>query len=282
MIASVFAAAASVPQPVVSLWEAVFLGVVEGLTEFLPVSSTGHLILIGRLLGLRGPAVDAYSVVIQLGALLAAVVYYRRVFVDLVRGVLGRDAESLRLLRSLIVASLPVLALGYLFGKQIKARLFQPSTVVLALLFGGLLMLAVEWLHARRPPPQQQTASQLSLAGALITGLVQALSLWPGTSRSMACIVGAQLSGLPRAAAADFAFLLALPTLGTATLYELLKHGRELSTSVGIPQLVLGLLVSFVVGWLVIAGFLRYLRRFGMWPFAVYRIALAALLLCLL
>ena len=281
MIASVFAVSASAPQPVVSLWEAVFLGVVEGLTEFLPVSSTGHLILIGRLLGLRGPAVDAYSVVIQLGALLAAVVYYRRVFIDLLRGVIGRKPESLRLLRSLIVASLPVLSLGYLFGKQIKARLFQPSTVVLALLFGGLLMLAVEWLHARRPPPQQ-TASQLSVPGALITGMVQALSLWPGTSRSMACIVGAQLSGLPRAAAADFAVLLALPTVGPATLYELLKHGRELSTSVGIPQLVLGLLVSFVVGWLVIAGFLRYLRRFGMWPFAVYRIALAALLLCLL
>ena len=115
-----------------------------------------------------------------------------------------------------------------------------------------------------------------------LTGLVQALSLWPGTSRSMACIVGAQLAGLPRAAAADFAFLLALPTLGTATLYELLKHGHELSSSVGVGPLVLGLVVSFAVGWLVIAAFLRYLRRFGLWPFALYRIALALLLLWLL
>ncbi len=264
-----------------SLPDALLLGIVEGLTEFVPVSSTGHLILIGRLLGLRGPAVDAYSVVIQLGALLAALVYYRQVFVELLRGVWRRQPDSLRLLRNLILASLPLLSLGYLFGKLIKARLFQPSTVVLALLFGGLLMLAVEWLQQRRPPSASQP-SQLPWRGALITGLVQALSLWPGTSRSMACIVGAQLAGLPRAAAADFAFLLALPTLGTATLYELLKHGHELSSSVGVGPLVLGLVVSFAVGWLVIAAFLRYLRRFGLWPFALYRIALALLLLWLL
>ena len=264
-----------------SLWDALLLGIVEGLTEFLPVSSTGHLILIERLLGLRGPAVDAYSVVIQLGALLAALVYYRRVFLDLACGLLRREAESLRLLRNLVVAALPLLTLGYLFGKQIKARLFQPRTVVLALILGGLLMLLVDWLQRRRPPRDLQP-SQLPVQGALLTGLVQALALWPGTSRSMACIVGAQLAGLPRAAAADFAFLLALPTLGVATLYELAKHGHELSSSIGLTPLVLGLIVSFVVGWLVIAAFLRYLRRFGLWPFALYRITLGALLFWLL
>lgn len=264
-----------------SLWDALLLGIVEGLTEFLPVSSTGHLILMGRFLGQHGPAVDAYSVVIQLGALLAAVIYYRRVFFDLARGVLRREPEALRLLRNLILASLPLLALGYLFGKQIKSRLFHPSTVAIALLFGGLLMLAVEALQRRRPPQHSQP-SQLASSGALITGLVQALALWPGTSRSMACIVGAQLAGLPRAAAADFAFLLALPTLGAATLYELLKHGSELAQVIGVWQIVVGLGVSFGVGWLVIAAFLRYLRRFGLWPFALYRIALSALLLWLL
>jgi undecaprenyl-diphosphatase len=107
------------------------------------------------------------------------------------------------------------------------------------------------------------------------------LALWPGTSRSMSCIVGGQLAELARAAAADFAFLLALPTLGAATLYELLKHGRELSSAIGIGPLVVGLVVSFGVGWLVIAAFVRYLRRFGMWPFALYRIALGALILSL-
>ena len=264
-----------------SLWDALLLGIVEGLTEFLPVSSTGHLILIERLLGLRGPTVDAYSVVIQLGALLAALVYYRRVFFDLARGLLRRETESLRLLRNLILAALPLLTLGYLFGKQIKARLFQPRTVVLALIVGGLLMLLVDWLQRRRPPRDLQPG-QLPVQGALLTGLLQALALWPGTSRSMACIVGAQLAGLPRAAAADFAFLLALPTLGAATLYELAKHGHELSSSIGLTPLVLGLVVSFVVGWLVISAFLRYLRRFGLWPFALYRITLGALLFWLL
>lgn len=281
MMALLFAHAVPSFHSTMSLWDALLLGIVEGLTEFLPVSSTGHLILMGRFLGQHGPAVDAYSVVIQLGALLAAVVYYRRVFFDLARGVLRREPEALRLLRNLILASLPLLALGYLFGKQIKSRLFHPSTVVIALLFGGLLMLAVEALQRRRPPRHSQP-SQLASSGALITGLVQALALWPGTSRSMACIVGAQLAGLPRAAAADFAFLLALPTLGAATLYELLKHGSELAQSIGVWQIAVGLGVSFGVGWLVIAAFLRYLRRFGLWPFAVYRIALAALLLWLL
>lgn len=263
-----------------ALWQAALLGLIEGLTEFLPVSSTGHLILGERWLGLHGPAVDSFSVVIQLGALCAAIVHYRRIFWATAIGVLHREPAARHLFRNLVLAALPLLTIGYLFGKHIKARLFHPLPVVLALILGGLLMLAVEAYQRRRPPPLLQ-ADQLSPAGALLTGLVQALALWPGTSRSMACIVGAQLAGLPRAAAADFAFLLALPTLGAATLYELLKHGRELSQTLGAAPLLVGLAVSFAVGWLVIAAFVRYLGRYGLWPFALYRIALGAVLLCL-
>lgn len=263
-----------------SLADALWLGLIEGLTEFLPVSSTGHLVLAEHVLALHGPAVDSYSVVIQLGALLAAVVHYRRLFVSTFVGVLRREPAAVALFRNLILASLPLLALGYLLGKHIKAQLFRPLPIALALFFGGILMLLVE-LYQRRRPPAGRDGASLSPAGALLTGCVQALALWPGTSRSMACIVGGQLAGLPRAAAADFAFLLALPTLGVATLYELLKHGAQVFQTLGIGPVLLGLLTSFLVGWAVIAAFIRYLGRFGLWPFALYRIALGGALLWL-
>lgn len=270
-----------------TLLDSLLLGIIEGLTEFLPVSSTGHLILVERWLGLHGPAVDAYSIAIQLGALFAAVVYYRDTLLATARGLLrstdtdGTAARSRALLRNLILASLPLLIVGYLFGKVIKARLFHPTTVAVALVVGGLLMLAIDW-YQRRNPPQLADGADLSPTGALLTGIVQMMALWPGTSRSMSCILGGQLAGLSRAAAADFAFLLALPTLGVATLYEHLKHGRELVTTLGFAQLAVGLAVSFAVGWLVIAAFIRYLRRFGMWPFALYRIAVGLLILATL
>lgn len=269
---------ASAAEPLLSLRDALWLGLVEGLTEFLPVSSTGHLILVEHVLGLHGPAAASYSVVIQLGALLAALVHYRRLFLSTFVGALAREPQALRLLRNLVLAALPLLFFGYLFGKHIKSQLFRPLPIALALAAGGVLMLLVE-LYQRRRPPSQPDATSLQPAGALLTGLVQTLALWPGTSRSMACIVGAQLAGLPRAAAADFAFLLALPTLGAATLYELMKNGSELSRTLGAGPVLLGLLTSFLVGWAVIAAFIRYLGRFGLWPFAVYRIALGAALI---
>lgn len=267
------------------LSHAVLLGIVEGLTEFLPVSSTGHLILTSHLLSSRGAqssAIDAYLVIIQLGALLAALWYYRGTYATLTSGLLRREAASLRLLRNLILAALPVLAIGYLCGKWIKAHLFGPTTVAAALLVGGVVMVGMDFYIARRKPAAQGDATQLSATGALLVGAVQALALWPGTSRSMSCIIGGQLAGLSTAAAADFTFLLALPTLGAATLYELLKGGKGLVSAVGPAPLFLGLVVAFAVGLLVIAAFLRYLRRFGLWPFGCYRIAFALLLLTVL
>ena len=259
------------------LWQALVLGIVEGLTEFVPVSSTGHLILVSRALGIHGEAANAYSVVIQLGALLAAVFYYRETLLKTATGLWQKEPAAQKLLVNLMLGSLPLLILGYAFGKRIKAALFAPGPVALALLVGGLVMLLMDRLQQKRQD-LLQSAAELSPGRALLVGLLQALALWPGTSRSMVSIAGGQLVRLSTAAAADFAFLLALPTLGAATLYELRKEGPLLLSAIGAPQLALGLVVSFVVGLLVISGFLRYLRRYGLWPFGLYRIALAAIL----
>ena len=264
------------------LWQALVLGVVEGLTEFVPVSSTGHLILVQHILGLRGPAVSAYAVVIQLGALLAAVYYYRRTLLATAQGLLQKEPAAQRLFINLCLGSLPLLALGYLLGKRIKTRLFAPAPVAAAILIGGVVMLALELFQRRRQRSGArliEDPAELSPSQALLVGLVHTLSLWPGTSRSFASITGGQLAGLSTRAAADFAFLLALPTLGAATLYELIKEGPMIAATCGSAQLVLGLAVSFIVGLLVIAAFLRYLRRFGLWAFGCYRIALGLLLL---
>lgn len=277
------------------LWQALVLGIVEGLTEFVPVSSTGHLILVQHFLGLSGEGVAPYAVVIQLGALLAAVYYYRRILIDTAVGLMQRRPAAQRLAVNLALGSLPLLILGYGLGKRIKARLFAPGPVAAAILVGGVVMVALDLWQRRRQhgqpgQPGQQPATSgaapllddpaaLSSPRALLVGMIHTLALWPGTSRSFASITGGQLAGLSTRAAADFAFLLALPTLGAATLYELIKEGPMIAATCGSAQLVLGLAVSFIVGLLVIAAFLRYLRRFGLWAFGCYRIALGLLLL---
>ena len=281
------------------LWQALVLGIVEGLTEFVPVSSTGHLILVQHFLGLSGEGVAPYAVVIQLGALLAAVYYYRRILIDTAIGLAQRRPAAQRLAVNLALGSLPLLVLGYGLGKRIKARLFAPGPVAAAILVGGVVMVALDlWQRRRQRRRQQRQPGQhgqppaipgaapllddpaaLSPPRALLVGMIHTLALWPGTSRSFASITGGQLAGLSTRAAADFAFLLALPTLGAATLYELIKEGPVIAATCGSAQLVLGLAVSFIVGLLVIAAFLRYLRRFGLWAFGCYRIALGLLLL---
>jgi undecaprenyl-diphosphatase len=258
--------------------QALILGIVEGLTEFVPVSSTGHLILASRALGLSGPAADSFTIVIQLGALLAAVVYYRRLLYQMGVGLWRSEPLAVRLFMALCLASLPTLLLGYLLGRRIKLALFAPLPVAAALFVGGVLMIGVDLLARRmhRQGPQEDLGS-LSLRQVLTVAGTQVLALWPGTSRSMACIVGGRLSGLSNAAAADFAFLLALPTLGTATIYDLARSHKVLLASTGGPALAVGLISAFLVGWLVIAGFLRYLRRFGLAAFGYYRIGLSLL-----
>lgn len=262
--------------------EAFLLGALEGLTEFLPVSSTGHLILLGSRLGYEDETSKTFDVVIQLGAVIAVVVYYRARLKGLLGGVLRRDPASMRLALCLGIAFVPAAVVGLLFQKSIERLLFGPIPVAEALIAGGVVMIGIEVWRKRRADPGKEALADVTPRRALAIGVAQCFSLWPGTSRSMSTIIGGQLSGLSTAAAADFSFLLAIPTLGAATMYKLVKNGRALLAAPGgASALAIGMVVSFVVALLVISAFLRYLKRFGLMPFGVYRIILGSVVLIL-
>jgi undecaprenyl-diphosphatase len=259
----------------------VLLGVVEGLTEYLPVSSTGHLVLVGHLVGLPDDdSTKSFEIVIQLGAILAVVAHYRRLLAAHVRGLLSGEAASLRLLSALAIAFLPTAVAGLLLRKAIKAHLFGPIPVAGALVLGGVAMIVVERALKKRTASLSALAVQadgleaVTLPRAMAIGLGQCLSLWPGTSRAMCTIVTGQATGLSTGTAAEFSFLLALPTLGAATLYEAFKARHELVVHTSGVGLGVGLAVSFAVAWAVIATFLGYLKRGGLEPFGWYRIGL--------
>jgi undecaprenyl-diphosphatase len=257
---------------------AAILGVVEGLTEYLPVSSTGHLILAGHFLGIEGDAAKSFEIVIQFGAILAVLVHYRGLLTQRARELPSGTPEATRLLLALIAGFVPTAAAGLVLRKAIKAHLFGWRPVAVALIVGGLVMIAVEWVRGRRTDDGESRLEEVTPLHGLIIGFGQCFSLIPGTSRSMATIVTGQLAGLSTATAAEFSFLLALPTLGAATLYEAYKSRHDL-TSLGAAQIAIGLVVSFLVAWAVIAAFLAYLKRRGLLPFGIYRIILGALLL---
>jgi undecaprenyl-diphosphatase len=260
--------------------DALLLGLIEGLTEFLPVSSTGHLILLGNWLGHSDEASKTLDIVIQIGAVLAVVVYYRLRLWDLVKGCLRRDRASLQLGLAVAIAFLPAAMVGLLLHGIIKEHLFGPRPVGLALIVGGIVMLLVEGFRAKQEKPRAEDLGQVTLGRALAIGVAQCFSLWPGASRSMTTIVGGQLAGLGTATAAEFSFLLAIPTLGAATVFDLMKNGRTLlAAPTGPASLAIGIVVSFVVALAVIATFLRYLKRFGLAPFGIYRIVLGAVVL---
>jgi undecaprenyl-diphosphatase len=259
---------------------AVLLGIIEGLTEYLPVSSTGHLVLGAHLLGLSDddPSTQAFEIVVQLGAILAVVAHYRVLLADRLRGLFARDPAALRLLAAIAIAFTPAAVIGLAFRKVIKEHLLRPGPVAGALILGGIVMIVVERVLARRRNPRAVTSLEdVTPARALAIGLGQCFSLWPGTSRAMCTIVAGQLSGLTAATAAEFSFLLALPTLGAATIFEGLKSRDVLAASVGGPRLIVGLVVSFAVAWAVIASFLKYLRTRGLEPFGWYRIVVGAI-----
>ena len=261
---------------------AALLGFVEGVTEYLPVSSTGHLILVGHFLGSEGEASKSFDIVIQLGAILAVVVHYRALLAARAKSLLAGGREGMHLFGALLLAFIPTAVAGLLFRKVIRDRLFGPLPVAIALVVGGVLMIIVERVRAAKKIEGQTGLEHITPLRALIIGLGQCFSLWPGASRSMCTIVAGQLAGLSTATAAEFSFLLALPTLGAATVYELYKGRDELFASIGASQLAVGLGVSFVVAWAVVATFVRYLQRRGLEPFGYYRIAVAIAVLWLL
>ncbi len=263
----------------VSALSALVLGVVEGLTEFIPVSSTGHLILTSHWLGLDATvaqkhAVDAFDIVIQGGAILACAIYYRKRLIGAVTGLFSDDlvkkAVALRLTLGLAMAFVPIAVVGLLLRKTLKFYLFNPVTVAGALIVGGIAMLIVD-----RKLGRKATVTKVEdihpVVGAKV-GLWQCLALIPGTSRSMSTMVGGMVSGMDAKTAADFSFLLSVPVLGAATGYELLKEWHSLVEHVGADALVIGLVASFVVGWASIAVFLRLVKTVGLAPFGLYRI----------
>jgi undecaprenyl-diphosphatase len=265
---------------------AILLGIVEGLTEYLPVSSTGHLVLAGHWLGLRedDPATSSFEIVVQLGAVLAVVAHYRALLTDRLRGLAARDPRARKLLVALAIAFVPTAIAGLLLRKSIKAYLFGPLPVAAALALGGIAMIVVERLRSRQKnspegAPVADGLEQVTPRRALAIGVGQCVSLWPGASRSMCTIVAGQLTGLSTGTAAEFSFLLALPTLGAATLYEAMKARHALAANVGGANLVVGLLVSFLVAWAVISTFLRYLRTRGLEPFGWYRVVVGGVVL---
>lgn len=256
--------------------QAAILGVVEGLTEFVPVSSTGHLILASRLLGLGGEAVKTFDVVIQAGALVAVAGLYRRRMAAMWRGVRGRDAVGRRLLANLLVSVLPAAAVGLMLHRTIKARLFNTWPVVIALAVGGLLMVAVDGWRRSAGRTGDRSVDSLTAREALLIGIAQCVSLWPGTSRAMVTIVAGLLVGLPPTAAAEYSFLLAIPTLGAATLFDACRGGRGLAQDVGWVSLACGFFAAAAVAAVAVRGLLSYLSRRGLALFGWYRIGLAA------
>jgi len=256
---------------------AAVLGIVEGLTEFLPVSSTGHLIIAGHLLGFVGDKADSFEVAIQLGAILSVVWLYWRRFVGLVPGTAQFTLTAASSLNGwpglwrIALATLPALAVGYVARHSIKAQLFNPEAVTLALAVGGVAILLVERLAERR---RANELDKVTLTQALGVGLFQILALWPGTSRAAATIVGGMILGLERKAAAEFSFLIAVPVLFAASGYELLKLRDQFVADDGIG-LVIGFVVSFLVALLAIKGFVSFLSRGKLAPFAWYRIVVA-------
>ena len=259
---------------------AAILGVVEGLTEYLPVSSTAHIDLAGHWLGVAGiPGFASFDIVIQLGAILAVLVHYRGLLAERLRGLSTGDPVAIRLWLALGIGFLPAAVVGLILRRLILKYLFGLVTVAVAFVVGGLLMLGVERSRRRAERAWRDGLDQVTPLDGLWIGIGQIFAMIPGTSRSMATIVSGQLRGLSTATAAEFSFLLGLPTLGAATLYEGYKARHELLVHAGSVSVLIGLVVSFVVALVVIAGFLQYLKRRGLEPFAVYRIAAGLLIL---
>ena len=254
--------------------QALLLGAVEGLTEFLPVSSTGHLILAGRLLGLHGASVTTFEIVIQAGALGAIVMLYRSRLVSCWRGLQGRDPSGRRLLSNLLVTFLPAAAAGLLLHRAITTSLFETWPVVAALAVGGIVMIGIGRRFEARPP--SKTLDTLTLTDAFLIGGAQVFSLWPGTSRAMVTILAGLLCGLSGRDAAAYSFLLAVPTLGMATLFEACSSGGLLLHDVPAASLVCGFAAAAAVAVLAVRGFVESLPRLGLAPFGWYRVGVAA------
>jgi undecaprenyl-diphosphatase len=260
---------------VVLLVKAAIMGIVEGLTEFLPVSSTGHLILTGALLHFDDEKAKVFDIAIQTGAILAVIiVYWQKIRDTIVK--LPSDREAQRFALNVLVAFIPAVILGLAFGKVIKDHLFNAWTVATTFILGGFIILWAEGRH--HPAVRISTIEEMRWTDALKLGLAQCLALVPGTSRSGATIIGGMLLGLSRQAATEFSFFLAIPTLIGAGVYSLYKERASLGSG-DVPMFLVGFVFSFLAAWVCVRWLLRYISTHKFTPFAWYRIAFGLLVL---
>ena len=265
----------------VLLIKAALMGIVEGLTEFLPISSTGHLILAGSLLGFGQDAghdkAKVFDIAIQTGAIFAVVLVYWQRLVDTVKG-LGSEPRAQRFAANVAIGFLPAVVMGLLLGKAIKANLFTPQVVATTFIIGGFIILWAERRPAARATPRVAAVDDMSLRDALMVGLLQCLALVPGTSRSGASIIGGMVMGLSRKAATDFSFFLGIPTLIGAGVYSLYKE-RALLSMADLPLFLTGLIFAFLSAWVCVRWLLRYVSSHDFVPFAWYRIVFGVVVL---
>ena len=250
----------------------IILGIVEGITEYLPVSSTGHLILATELLGYDADKWALFNIAIQPGAILAIVVLYWRTFRDVLIGMWKREPSAWRFVRNLAVAFVPAVVLGLALGDSIELLLGNAMVVAVSLILGGFAILVVEWWAK---PTDRGGVSNVTLNHSIGIGLVQCLAMIPGVSRSGATILGAMAMGVDRKTAAEFSFFLAVPTLSGATALQLYKHGAAMEPGMT-GWILLGSLVSFIVAVIVVKAFVAIIQRYGFAPFAWYRIVAGA------
>jgi len=263
-----------------SIPEALLLGIVEGITEFLPISSTGHLLVVGHLIGFgkgeASVAADTYSIAIQFGAILAVMYLYRVRMWSMARGVFGADNEGRAVLTRLILAFLPAAFLGAVFGDALKEKLFGPVPVAIAWCVGGVVLLV--W----KQKPGTTALTNLSLRNALIIGLAQGLALWPGVSRSLVTLIAALALGLSMSAALEFSFLLGLLTLSAATFFDLSKHGSELVDQFGVLAPSVGFVCAFITSLVAVKWMVAYLADHSLRIFGWYRLGVGAVAAILL
>lgn len=255
---------------------AIILGIVEGFTEFLPISSTGHLILVNNFIDFTGSFARMFDVVIQLGAILAVVIYFwKRLIPFGVSKTQDEKAAIWSLWWKTLVGVIPALIIGATLGKYVEEKLFNPYVVSTALLIGGIVLL---WIERRPPLSRINSISELNFKTAFLIGLIQCLAMIPGTSRSAATIIGAILLGSSRMVAVEFSFFLAIPTMVAATGYSILKSGMHLSSR-EIMLTGTGFIVSFLVAWIVIAAFMKFISHRSFKVFGYYRIILGTIVL---
>ncbi len=256
--------------------QAVLLGIVEGVTEFLPISSTGHLILVQDFMGFQGPAGELFPIVIQLGAILSVCWLYRAKLIHTV-ATLFREKGAQAFTINILLAFLPAAIIGVFAYKTIKTALFNPTVVSIALIVGGIAIIIIERLPIAKNA-RYDSIESIPAARALAIGFFQCVSMIPGTSRAAATIMGALLVGVTRQAAAEFSFILAIPTMLAATVYDLYKNRDTLSTE-GLEVIAIGFVVSFIVALFVVRWLIGYVSRHGFTPFAIYRIVLGVVML---